>query len=69
MRFLIVETLDFTEVVLEYFGDDERFGDFQRFLLENPTAGDIVRGTGSLRKLRWTDPRRAKGKRGGLRVI
>ena len=26
-------------------------------------------GTGSFRKLRWQDPRRGKGKRGGLRVV
>ena len=26
-------------------------------------------GTGGFRKLRWRDPRRGKGKRGGLRVI
>ena len=26
-------------------------------------------GCGGLRKIRWPDPRRAKGKRGGLRLI
>lgn len=26
-------------------------------------------GTGGFRKLRWRDPRRGKGKRGGLRVL
>jgi len=56
-------------VVSEYFGDDEGFWTFQRYLMENPTSGDVMRGTGSLRKVRWLDPRRGKGKRGGLRVI
>ena len=28
-----------------------------------------MQGTGGLRKIRWPDPRRGKGKRGGLRVI
>ncbi len=28
-----------------------------------------MEGTGGLRKLRYPDPRRGKGKRGGLRVI
>ena len=37
--------------------------------MENPEAGDVIEGTGGLRKLRWADPRRGKGKRGGLRVI
>jgi hypothetical protein len=35
----------------------------------NPEAGDVIPGTGGLRKLRFTDERRGKGKRGGLRVI
>src|SRR5256885_3318303 len=35
----------------------------------NPEAGDVIEGTGGLRKVRFGDPRRAKGKRGGLRVI
>ena len=35
----------------------------------NPEAGDVIPGTGGLRKLRFADERRGKGKRGGLRVI
>ena len=35
----------------------------------NPEAGDLIPGTGGLRKLRFRDERRGKGKRGGLRVI
>ena len=35
----------------------------------NPEAGDQIVGTGGLRKLRFGDSRRGKGKRGGLRVI
>lgn len=34
-----------------------------------PLAGDLIEGTGGLRKLRFADSRRGKGKRGGLRVI
>ncbi|MDP2824372.1 MAG: hypothetical protein Q8O52_17040 [Sulfuritalea sp.] len=41
----------------------------ERPLTENPAAGDLIEGTGGLRKLRHADPRRGKGKRGGLRVI
>lgn len=69
MHFLIVETLDFTEAIPDYFGDDERFLRLQNFLLHNPMAGAVIPGTGSLRKLRWPDPRRGKGKRSGLRVL
>lgn len=41
----------------------------QTSLMSNPEAGDLIEGTGGLRKLRQADPRRGKGKRGGLRVI
>jgi hypothetical protein len=49
--------------------DDAAFADLQLLLMKNPIAGDIIEGTGSLRKPRVADPRRRKGKRGGLRVI
>lgn len=35
----------------------------------NPEAGDVIPGTGGFRKMRWSDRRRGKGKRGGLRII
>lgn len=35
----------------------------------NPEAGPLISGTGGLRKLRFADEQRGKGKRGGLRVI
>ena len=41
----------------------------QDSLMKNPEAGDVIEGTGGLRKVRHADPRRGKGKRGGLRVI
>ncbi|WP_366814347.1 toxin [Paludibacterium sp.] len=37
--------------------------------MANPAAGDVIEGTGGLRKVRHADKRRGKGKRGGLRVI
>jgi hypothetical protein len=37
--------------------------------MKSPDAGDVIEGTGGLRKLRFADLRRGKGKRGGLRVI
>ena len=38
-------------------------------LIADPEAGDVVPGAGGIRKLRWKDLRRGKGKRGGLRII
>lgn len=52
-----------------YFGDDENFRDMQNALIAKPTLGDVIKGAGKLRKMRWADKRRGKGKRGGLRVI
>jgi hypothetical protein len=49
--------------------DDEGFTQLQIALMANPTVGDVIEGTGGLRKLRFADIRRGKGKRGGLRVI
>lgn len=37
--------------------------------MKDPTSGDVIEHSGGLRKLRFPDPRRGKGKRGGLRVI
>lgn len=49
--------------------DDELFREMQHFLMASPEAGDVMEGTGGIRKLRFSDKRRGKGKRGGLRVI
>ena len=49
--------------------NDESFREFQKVLMENPEAGDVIEGTGGLRKIRYADEKRGKGKRGGLRVI
>ena len=49
--------------------DDDAFLALQNLLMKHPEAGDPIQGTGGLRKLRFADARRGKGKRGGLRVI
>ncbi len=49
--------------------DDDQYSSLQQYLLKSPRAGDVIAGTGGLRKLRWADPGRSKGKRGGLRII
>lgn len=49
--------------------DDDAFLSLQNLLMSHPEAGDLIPGTGGLRKLRFADERRGKGKRGGLRVI
>ena len=44
-------------------------GNYRTSLQANPDLGDVMPGSGGFRKLRWGDPRRGKGRRGGLRVI
>lgn len=43
--------------------------EIQEEILENPSCGRIIQGTGGLRKTRIGDESRGKGKRGGFRVI
>lgn len=68
MKAIFVELPPFARIRKDYM-DDESYRLLQLELMDNPTAGDIIEGTGGLRKLRQPDPRRGKGKRGGLRVI
>lgn len=68
MKAIFVELPAFAKYRPEYL-DDEGFRDLQSSLMANPEAGDVIEGTGGLRKIRQPDPRRGKGKRGGLRVI
>ena len=56
----------FTRLISEYLTDDE-YAALQVYLVANPEAGDVVRGSGGVRKLRWNVF--GRGKRGGLRVI
>lgn len=58
----------FTRFLREYLNDEE-YRSLQQLLAVNPELGDVMPGTGGFRKLRWADPRRGKGRRGGLRVI
>ena len=69
MTIAFKETLDFTSSIQEYFGGDEEYRKLQNFLAANPERGRVIPGAGGLRKVRWSDPRRGKGKRGGLRII
>ncbi len=68
MKVLFVELPAFSRFRADYL-NDEGLRSLQNALLRNLEAGDVIEGTGGLRKLRHADPRRGKGKRGGLRVI
>ncbi|MDD3591931.1 MAG: type II toxin-antitoxin system RelE/ParE family toxin [Sulfurovum sp.] len=55
------------EKLRESYLDDEGYRALQNFLIEQPLAGDVIQGTGGLRKVRWSV--KGKGKRGGVRTI
>jgi len=46
---------------------DDEYLELQEALVDNPKSGDVIRGSGGLRKIRWKVP--GRGKRGGIRVI
>jgi mRNA-degrading endonuclease RelE of RelBE toxin-antitoxin system len=63
-----IEAPAFTRKAFEYL-DEENYRALQTHLAANPARGDVMPGTGGFRKLRWKDPQRSKGRRGGLRII
>ena len=63
---VFVEFPNFTKHVAGLL-DDEDYRRLQAALIANPDLGDLIRGTGGLRKVRWSA--KGRGKRGGVRVI
>jgi len=61
-----IETSIFTKLAEDLFADNE-YRELQLALLTNPLAGDLIPGSGGLRKIRWQGS--SHGKRGGARVI
>ncbi len=68
MKAVFVELPAFARRRSDYL-DDDAFRALEDLLMKHPEAGDPIPDTGGLRKLRFADARRGKGKRGGLRVI
>jgi hypothetical protein len=63
-----LETPIFTRAITQLLHDSE-YAALQGALIVNPAAGDLIPGSGGLRKIRWQQSQRGKGKRGGVRVI
>ncbi|MGS0536602.1 type II toxin-antitoxin system RelE/ParE family toxin [Pseudoalteromonas sp. SaAl2] len=66
MKSLFVESSIFEKYRELYLSDDE-YRLFQAELMINPKQGDVIQGTGGLRKVRVAS--KGKGKRGGSRII
>jgi len=63
---VIIETSIFTKQLNKLLSDDE-YRELQFALIQRPDAGQLIIGSGGLRKLRWQ--MRGRGKRGGVRVV
>jgi hypothetical protein len=62
----VAETDVFIRYAAQIWTEQERH-EFINFIALNPSAGEIIPGTGGCRKVRWS--RAGVGKRGGARVI
>lgn len=63
---VFIESAVFTRQVQELLTDEE-YAALQWHLASFPQAGDVIQGTGGLRKVRWASG--GGGKRGGARAI
>ena len=63
---IFIETSTFTKLLPSYLNDEEYRG-LQSYLMQKPDAGNIVKGSGGVRKIRWAPV--GRGKSGGVRII
>jgi len=63
---VIIETPIFTRRIQAILSDEE-YRLLQIQLINKPDCGKVIRGSGGLRKLRWSGG--GHGKRGGIRII
>lgn len=62
----IIETSVFTKRLKTLLADEE-YRKLQNEIILNPEKGKIIKGSGGLRKIRWSIA--GKGKSGGVRII
>lgn len=62
----VIETPEFLAATRRIMAEEER-SLLVDYLAYNPTAGELIPGTGGVRKLRWA--LEGRGKRGGARVV
>lgn len=63
---VFIESSIFRKYLPTYLADDD-FRALQLYLADNPEAGQVIKGGGGLRKVRWGA--QGKGKSGGVRII
>jgi len=65
MYLTVAQTVVFEKYAAKIWSDDE-LEQFVNWIALNPLAGDVIPGSGGLRKVRWAAG--GRGKRGGARV-
>jgi mRNA-degrading endonuclease RelE of RelBE toxin-antitoxin system len=63
---VFIETPIFTKQIVKLLKDDE-YAELQNWIKNKPESGNLIKGSGGLRKVRWAGS--GRGKRGGIRVI
>ena len=69
MKIAFVDIATFSNARDEHFVGDENFRRLQIWLTLNPKSAPVIPRTGGLRKIRWGDTSKGRGKRSGFRVI
>ena len=64
--FTVIESPIFQKLWPLYWDEDER-AEFAVHIAGNPGDGVVIKGSGGVRKLRWSRP--GTGKSGGVRII
>jgi hypothetical protein len=62
----VVESPIFQKLWPRYWDEEER-AEFAVFIAAEPLAGSVIRGSGGIRKIRWS--REGTGKSGGVRIV
>ncbi|ENN90431.1 addiction module toxin, RelE/StbE family (plasmid) [Bartonella schoenbuchensis m07a] len=63
----VIETMAYLTSAKEEGISSDELSDIISFIAANPSAGDLMQGTGGARKVRF--PTKQKGKSGGYRII
>ncbi len=63
---IFVETTSFTRRMMSLLSDEE-YSRLQQVLVERPDIGEVIKGSGGIRKVRWAVA--GQGKSGGARII
>lgn len=66
MKRVFIESENFREKI-EHIAEDELLNRIQNPILEDPNLGDVIQGTGGLRKIRVAA--KGKGTSGGVRIF